>query len=79
VFGPAADGGYVLVGLKRPAPGLFTAMRWSHAAVMAQTRERLGQLNLHHVELPVLHDIDEPPDLRHLNAHVPFTPTMESP
>jgi rSAM/selenodomain-associated transferase 1 len=70
VFGPAADGGYTLVGLKQPAPGLFTGMQWSHDAVMAQTRERLAALELKHVELPVLHDIDEPDDLQHLNENL---------
>ena len=69
VFGPAADGGYTLVGLKRPAPGLFAGMRWSHDQVMAHTRQRLAALNLRHVELPMLHDVDEPADLRHLPAH----------
>jgi rSAM/selenodomain-associated transferase 1 len=81
VFGPAADGGYTLVGLKRPRPGLFINMRWSHDAVMAQTRERLAQANLRHVELPVLHDVDEPADLVHLPAHgihVSRLKTMES-
>ena len=63
VFAPAADGGYALVGLRRPAPELFTGMRWSHDQVMAHTRERLAALGLRHVELPVLHDIDEPADL----------------
>ena len=78
VFGPAADGGYTLVGLKRPAPDLFLRMRWSHAQVMAHTRERLAQAGLRHVELPVLHDIDEPADLVHLAAHgIRFKPTME--
>ena len=63
VFGPAADGGYALVGLRRAAPELFTGMHWSHDQVMALTRERLAALGLRHVELPVLHDIDEPADL----------------
>ncbi|MEN9630523.1 MAG: hypothetical protein RJA10_3751 [Pseudomonadota bacterium] len=68
VFGPAADGGYVLVGLKRPAPELFDGMRWSHPAVMADTRQRLASAGLNHIEMPVLHDIDEPADLVHLPA-----------
>ena len=66
VFGPAVDGGYTLVGLKRPAPELFAMMQWSHPRVMADTRERIAARRLHHVELPVLHDIDEPADLVHL-------------
>ncbi len=66
MFGPAADGGYTLVGLKRPVPSLFAAMRWSHDRVMADTRERIAAARLRHVELPLLHDIDEPADLAHL-------------
>jgi len=70
VFGPAADGGYTLVGLKQARPELFAGMRWSHDQVMAHTRARLARAKLRHVELPVLHDVDEPPDLVHL------TPTL---
>jgi rSAM/selenodomain-associated transferase 1 len=78
VFGPAADGGYTLVGLKQPRAELFTHMRWSHDRVMAHTRERLAQANLRHVELPVLHDVDEPDDLTHLAAHgIHLDSTME--
>jgi rSAM/selenodomain-associated transferase 1 len=68
VFGPAADGGYALVGLRRAAPELFTGMHWSHDQVMTLKRERLAALGLRHVELPELHDIDEPADLCHLPA-----------
>lgn len=76
VFGPAADGGYALVGLRRPLAALFTGMRWSHDQVMAQTRTRLAALGLRHVELVVVHDIDEPADLVHLPKQwtVPMQP-----
>jgi len=63
VFAPAADGGYALIGLRRAAPALFESIPWSTTAVMATTRERLAQAGLRHVELPVVHDIDEPADL----------------
>lgn len=66
VFGPALDGGYTLVGLRRPAPGLFHAMRWSTADVMNDTRMRLSALALNHAELSPLSDVDEPADLAHL-------------
>jgi glycosyltransferase A (GT-A) superfamily protein (DUF2064 family) len=77
VFGPTADGGYALVGLRRPAPGLFTGMRWSHDRVMADTRERAIALGLHHQELPMLHDIDEPNDLVHLPPQWIVRPTED--
>jgi uncharacterized protein len=66
VFGPAADGGYALVGLRRPLPRLFEAMPWSTAQVMATSRLRLAETGASHAELPLLHDIDEPADLVHL-------------
>ena len=69
VFGPATDGGYTLVGLSRPAPGLFEGIAWSTPQVMLQTRERIVQQRLRHAELPELHDIDEPADLVHLPHH----------
>ncbi len=68
VFGPTADGGYALVGLRRPLDALFIDMPWSTDRVMALTRQRLAASDVRHVELPMLHDIDEPADLRHLPA-----------
>jgi rSAM/selenodomain-associated transferase 1 len=68
VFGPTLDGGYVLVGLRRPAPWLFDAMTWSTPQVMQQTRARLHAHGWRHAELPPLADIDEPADLQHLPA-----------
>jgi uncharacterized protein len=68
VFVPTADGGYALIGLRGPQPVLFDDMPWSTARVMALTRERLARAGLRHVELPTIHDIDEPADLAHLPA-----------
>ncbi len=64
-FVPALDGGYALVGLRRPAPGLFDGIAWSTATVMAQTRERIEALGLRCAELDAVADIDEPADLVH--------------
>jgi rSAM/selenodomain-associated transferase 1 len=64
VFVPALDGGYVLVGLRRPMPALFANMPWSTPEVMQRTRERLAGIT--HVELAPLADIDVPADLMHL-------------
>ena len=68
VFVPALDGGYALIGLRRPVPSLFDAMTWSTSTVMARTRERLAVAGLRHLELPALADIDEAADLVHLPA-----------
>jgi hypothetical protein len=68
VFVPALDGGYALVGLRRPAPELFVGIAWSTARVMADTRARLAAAGLRHTELPPVADIDGPADLAHLPA-----------
>ncbi|MDD5757114.1 MAG: TIGR04282 family arsenosugar biosynthesis glycosyltransferase, partial [bacterium] len=37
VLGPSIDGGYYLVGLKQPCPGLFKDVQWSSASVLERT------------------------------------------
>lgn len=75
---PAADGGYVLLGLKRFSPTLFDAMPWSTDVVADETRRRLAQLGWRLDSLPRLHDIDAPQDLAwlpaDLQAGLPTTP-----
>ncbi|MCA1853941.1 MAG: TIGR04282 family arsenosugar biosynthesis glycosyltransferase [Beggiatoa sp.] len=66
VLGPAADGGYVLIGLKRIAPGLFTGIPWGTAEVADMTRNRMKALALRCWELPVRPDVDRPADLEGL-------------
>lgn len=41
VYGPAEDGGFWLVGLsrRRPVPGLFQGVRWSHPETLADCLE----------------------------------------
>ncbi|HET8700292.1 MAG TPA: TIGR04282 family arsenosugar biosynthesis glycosyltransferase [Nitrococcus sp.] len=72
VFGPAEDGGYVLVGLRRPQPMLFQAMPWGGSKVMAATRKRLRRSGLRWVELPLSFDIDRPADLTRLRRQAAF-------
>lgn len=63
VFYPAEDGGYVLVGLRRPQAALFENIAWSTDAVMAQTRERASATGLRLREFETLWDLDTPADL----------------
>jgi rSAM/selenodomain-associated transferase 1 len=63
VFGPATDGGYVLIGLSRVDVSLFEGIQWGTDEVMAQTRDRLKALDWQWEELPHLSDIDRPEDL----------------
>lgn len=65
---PASDGGYVAIGLNRPAPGVFRDIAWSTASVLEQTLERAERAGLTARVLgPALDDLDTPQDLlRHL-------------
>lgn len=68
VFVPVADGGYALVGTRRPIPELFTDMMWSTSTVMAETRRRAARLGLSWREPAQLWDVDVPEDLARLRA-----------
>jgi len=68
VLGPAEDGGYVLLGLRRSDNLLFSDMPWGSERVLAMTRERLQQLAWSHHELQALWDVDRPEDLARLAA-----------
>lgn len=64
VVGPAQDGGYYLLALDRPRPGLFEAIPWSTSGVLAATAERAALLGLRLSVLEPLADIDTLDDLR---------------
>lgn len=63
VLGPAADGGYWLLGLSRPMPHLFASMPWGTDRDAAETIARLGRDGIVPITLPTLHDCDRPEDL----------------
>jgi len=65
VLGPAADGGYVLIGLRQAQPKLFTDLAWGGNRVLHETRQRLRESGLDWHELATLHDLDRPDDLAH--------------
>jgi rSAM/selenodomain-associated transferase 1 len=63
VLGPALDGGYYLIGLRRYVPELFQDIAWSTSQVLAQTQDIAQGLGLAIADLPPLSDIDQPEDL----------------
>ncbi|MGD9799524.1 MAG: TIGR04282 family arsenosugar biosynthesis glycosyltransferase [Parvularculaceae bacterium] len=67
VFGPAADGGYWLIGFsgRRVAAGLFDRVRWSSEHALADTRANLPE-SWRVAELECLRDIDDSRDLEAL-------------
>lgn len=67
-FLPTEDGGYLLVGLRRAAPAIFSDIAWSTPVVMAKTRRRLATAGLRWSEPATLWDVDTPADLKRLSA-----------
>lgn len=72
VVGPCEDGGYYLIGLRAPAPGLFADMPWSTAMVTGETLARARRLGLRHALLPSWFDVDRGEDLARLRAPAPL-------
>jgi len=70
VIGACEDGGYYLLGMRRPHAGLFADVAWSTDAVAAQTRSRAAALGLDLVELPLWYDIDDAASLDRLLQEV---------
>ncbi|WP_411823452.1 TIGR04282 family arsenosugar biosynthesis glycosyltransferase [Leptospira sp. 'Mane'] len=64
VIGPALDGGYYLLGLKKVFPELFADMVWSTDQVYETTMKRGNTLNLSSYNLRKLGDIDGVDDYR---------------
>jgi rSAM/selenodomain-associated transferase 2/rSAM/selenodomain-associated transferase 1 len=64
VIGPAADGGYYLIGLRRLCPALFTPVALSTADVLTTTTSIAETCGLTVSFVPTWHDVDTVDDLR---------------
>lgn len=69
VIGPATDGGYYLIGMRRVEPALFQGIEWSTSSVLASTLASADALGLSVSLLEPLSDVDYLSDVpRHLMA-----------
>ncbi|MEJ2313463.1 MAG: TIGR04282 family arsenosugar biosynthesis glycosyltransferase [Nitrospirota bacterium] len=68
VFGPATDGGYYLVGLKRPEEAVFTGVEWSTVTTLTESVAKAEAAGLRVGYADTLSDIDRPEDLK---GHLP--------
>jgi uncharacterized protein len=71
VFGPADDGGWWLLGLRRPDPALLLGVPMSRPDTGACQLDRLR--GLHVRTLPTLTDVDTAADAAHVAARAPGT------
>ncbi|MFW5803574.1 MAG: TIGR04283 family arsenosugar biosynthesis glycosyltransferase [Verrucomicrobiota bacterium] len=72
VLGPAADGGYYLIGLKNSCRELFEDIDWGTERVAEQTRAAGRRLGLKLTEMPELNDVDRPEDATLLRNNPKF-------
>ena len=63
VFGPAEDGGYYLIALKRVWPELFDDITWSSPEVLQVSLQRASEAFIRIALLPQWHDVDTFADL----------------
>ncbi|HEY4470020.1 MAG TPA: TIGR04282 family arsenosugar biosynthesis glycosyltransferase [Stellaceae bacterium] len=70
VLGPAEDGGYYLIGLKRAHARLFEEIAWSTPLVFAQTVERAREIGLEPIVLPQWYDVDDIASLHRLHREL---------
>jgi len=63
ILGPANDGGYYLIALRHPAPGLFRGIPWSTGKVLKATLDAALALDLRSRLLVPLTDVDRLEDV----------------
>jgi rSAM/selenodomain-associated transferase 1 len=63
VIGPAKDGGYYLLGMKKQMPELFKNKTWSTDTVSTDTIQNFKDLAVSFAQLHILTDVDEEKDL----------------
>ena len=66
VLGPSDDGGYYLIGMKKPYRHLFEEIDWSTERVLNQTMQRATEIGIEVKLLPTGYDIDDDASLHRL-------------
>jgi len=59
VLGGSDDGGYYLIGLKKAHSRVFEEITWSTSKVYSETVERIREIGVPLVELPLWYDVDD--------------------
>jgi hypothetical protein len=67
VLGPSDDGGYYLIGLKKPHRRLFEQIDWSTERVLNQTMQRAANIGIEIKLLQPGYDVDDDASLRRLS------------
>jgi glycosyltransferase A (GT-A) superfamily protein (DUF2064 family) len=70
VIGPAEDGGYYLVGMRKLHGRIFEDIPWGAGGVMGATMDRAREAELNLVLLPEWYDVDTPEDFERLKREL---------
>jgi len=70
VLGPSDDGGYYLIGVKKPHRHLFDQIDWSTERVLIQTMQRATEMGLEVKLLPTGYDVDDGVSLHRLRKEL---------
>jgi rSAM/selenodomain-associated transferase 1 len=68
VIGPTTDGGYYLIGFKKPCVNIFQGVKWSLDRVFSKTKANLLKKKKKLLILKSWYDIDRPEDLIRLRS-----------
>jgi rSAM/selenodomain-associated transferase 1 len=68
---PAERNGYVLLGMRKAQPAVFSNIGWGGSSVLADTRARIVEQRLMLVERPPLWEVDTEIDLARLEREFP--------
>jgi glycosyltransferase A (GT-A) superfamily protein (DUF2064 family) len=76
VIGPAEDGGYYLLGMRKFAPGIFRGIPWSTERVLELTLKVIVRAKLRGKLLRRDFDLDRPGDLKRARRMLKRRPRM---
>ena len=76
VLGPAADGGYYLIGVRGTVPGVFSGVVWSSSRVLSTTLDAARDQDRRVALLPPWYDVDTAASLSLLRAHLDLDATI---
>lgn len=76
VFGPTRDGGYYLIGMKKPYPEAFDGQTYGHGSVLTNTTAYLKEKGISVGYVRALQDMDVPADLSAYRARMKKQPEL---
>lgn len=71
VLGKAADGGFYLIGLRKPSPEIFDNIEWSTPQVFEQILKNIESAGIEKLNfIPAHYDVDTPADLMKMKEEI---------